>query len=47
MFKVKFVVQCKPKKGEQCVKIVGNLPSLGSWNPANGLPMEEYYDGEW
>lgn len=47
MFKVKFVVHCKARKNEQVLKIVGNHPKLGNWNPLKGLAMEEYYDGEW
>jgi hypothetical protein len=39
MIKIKFVVQCKIKPNEQKVKIVGNLPILGNWNPYNGLSM--------
>ena len=47
MFKVKFVVHVKSRKSEQSIKIVGNLPLLGNWNPHQGLSMEEYYEGEW
>lgn len=26
---------------------MGNLPSLGQWNPAQGLKLEQYDDNEW
>lgn len=42
MYKVKFVVLTKVNKNNSLVKIVGNLPVLGNWNPLNGLEMEEY-----
>jgi hypothetical protein len=47
MFKVKFVVKCKPRRSEQAIRVVGNLSALGNWNPFLGLQLEEYYDGEW
>lgn len=47
MYKVRFVVHDDSKSGSYPIKIVGNLPELGNWNPENGLEMEEYYDHEW
>lgn len=48
MFKVKFVIHdALSRDGSFPIRVVGNLPALGNWNPLNGLEMEEYYDGEW
>lgn len=45
MFKVKFVAHSNLKEGSFPIRIVGNLPELGNWDPLNGFEMEQYYDG--
>lgn len=47
MLQVKFVVHCKKPNNNSTIRIVGNLPEIGAWNPLNGLELEEYYEGEW
>lgn len=39
MLQVKFVVHCKKIRTHEQIKIVGNLPAIGSWNPLNGLAL--------
>ena len=46
MFQIQFVVLVQTQPGEQ-LRIVGNIRSLGDWNPAHGLPLAKYDDDEW
>lgn len=37
MFKVSFVVHDTSKSSPFAIRVVGNLPALGNWNPINGF----------
>ena len=43
MFQINFIVKAVVNPHET-IKIVGNIPSLGSWQPEKGLMLER--DGE-
>ena len=39
MFQISFIVKVQAEEDE-VVKIVGNLPQFGEWNPEKGLLLE-------
>ena len=38
MIQISFVVKCK-EKGPYTMKIVGDIPDLGQWEPEKGLEL--------